>query len=486
MKQWRHKILLLLALLVAETGLTPLPAFAQHPRDVSGLLRRLDKELQTAEKALAVVPNPALKAELEQARRLRAEAAAAFQQKQYRVADAKAKQALRLLDEIRAKLLRGPVQKLVQRYQDLLRQAELLVPGSGDKEAERLLNDAKKSARQAKALASRGLFEKSAARYREAIFLLQTCLKKVKKGTRVQDHVKAARQRLQTLRDRVRSAPQKWSQDPRAQTLVQQAQEEALRGEKAEGAGRWRAALEHYNRATRLLYRLLDQAGPPAERTLQELDQLMRSRRDAVPRDRAGRLLWQRIERLRNDAWQALQGGRPALATKKALLARRLLESTRSTGGMQGQARTSTVRRELERYRAAVQRLRRQVAENDHTGRQLLREAARQGRLAQRLLEKGRPRLASQHLLVGYRLLEVARSSAPPDQGTATELQRKITQLKSRLQGSVKFRGDKPFTRTAAHLLEQASKALEGGNLQAAARLVAAAESLLEASGSGQ
>ncbi len=480
MRGWLRKIPWLLLLLVVTVAvLLPRASFAQHPRELRALLQRLDSELQTAERALALIPNQALKAELERARRLREEARAAIQARRYNVASAKAKEALRLLDDIRSKLLSGPVQKVVQRYQDLLRQAELLVPGSGDKEAERLLNNAKKAAREAKQLATRGLFEKSASKYREAIFLLQTCLQRAKKRTRVQDQVRAARQRLETLRQRLSSAPQSVRRDARSRVLIRQAQDEVQRATKAEGEERWGVALEHYNRAIRLLYRVLDQTGPSAERALQELDQLLRSRENVLSQNRANRLLWQRAENLRNEAWQALQSGKPGVAAKKALLARRLLESAGLRPGEGTRGRAEIIRRELERYQSMVAQLRRGPEKNDPVGRQLLREADRQARLAQRSLENGRTRLASRHLLVGYRLLEILRSGAPQSNVSADRVRQEVEELKSLVQQIVQKKGEQPFTRTAVRLLNEADRALQEGRVGAATRLVEAARALL-------
>ncbi len=486
MRGWFRKISWLAVLTVAASFLVPQEGFAQHARDLRALLQRLDTELQTAERALALIPNQALKAELERAKRLRTEAKAAFEARRYSVASAKAKEALRLLDDIRSKLLSGPVEKVVQRYQDLLRQAELLVPGSGDKETERLLNNAKKAAREARQLANQGLFEKSASKYREAIFLLQTCLERVKKGTRVQDQVRAARQRLQTLQERLSSSPQSLRRDARSRVLIRQAQDEVQRAAKAEGEERWSVALQHYNRAIRLLYRVLDQAGPSAERALEELDQLLRGWESTMPQSRANRLLWQRIENLRNEAWQALQSGKPKVAARKALLARRLLESAGLQSSGSARTRSEIVQRELERYRAALVQLRRGVAEDDFAGRQLLREAARQGRLAQRSLEQGRTRLASRHLLVGYRLLETLRSGGTRGDLGVDKVRQEIELLRSRVQDVVQERGERPFTRTALRLLDQAERASQEGEVGAASRLLEAARALLSNAGVAQ
>ncbi|MDZ7377751.1 MAG: hypothetical protein ONB06_00265, partial [candidate division KSB1 bacterium] len=136
-------------LLVVTVLLLAAEVWAQGQRGTQAALDQLDRQLRTAEELLAGNDDPTLRGMLEQAKQMRERAASEMRAGRHGQASTYIAAARRLLDQLTARLLHSPVQQLGERLEDLLRQAEQVVPGSGNSEAERLLAQARRQQRRA-------------------------------------------------------------------------------------------------------------------------------------------------------------------------------------------------------------------------------------------------------------------------------------------------------------------------------------------------
>lgn len=468
------------ATLARKTGLLTLLAclvflqgqlFAQPPVDIPDAVRRLDRDIERFERLAQMAPSAKLEERLAQVRRLRTEAMLDYRAGRKQAAAQKLNRARRMLDELRAQIVRGPVQNYVDRYRDLLRRVEGQAAQLGDKEVDRLLNQARNRGREAEKLARQGDFPGAAEAYRSAIFLLETALKRTQRGTRLRERIQAAEDRYRALVDRLRAQPP----TPMGQKLLGEAQKHASKAKQAAAKAQWQVAMDHYNSALRLVYRALEARSPNVERQLHELDRLIEQRAEALRGERGASLLLERVKRLRQEAWRDLRQGRPGQAVRKIEISRRLLERV-SLGARKGrEGRLQDLRRELDELRQLVSTLGTNAAASDVLNAvQFLLNSVEQDLNADRLGP------ASRKLLLCYRLIgqaQVGRGAGEPQ--SLTGMREKLENLQGRFDSMRQKNPTDPIWNVVQDLLSKAERALKRGDVRRAHRLMKAASSML-------
>jgi len=275
-KHWITSLLLIAALAGG--------AFAQSEFGLRAELERLKALLETAREVVQTFGG-------EEARKLLAEAEAqhqraeqAFGERRWREANSRMIEARRLAEAAMELALRVPIQRLRTQLEELMRRAESEVIGSGNREAERLVQEARKNQQ----LGERALLARSVRgveQYRLAIALLERALRLVQGSTVASppgERAERARQYLTELAQRAQEGLQQCRR-PMARQIYQQGLKQSRLAEEAFRRGEYLRAEKFFNGATRLFLRVIDLcpaavAATDGERLRSELNKL----RDAL------------------------------------------------------------------------------------------------------------------------------------------------------------------------------------------------------------
>ena len=326
-------------------------------QEVRAELEMLNRQIEIARDVLAVFPNEQGEKILQQVRELRDEAAkiltsAAPGNRQILEARQKIKSALALVESLIRRGLERPVEQLRTRLEELMRRAENEVIGSGNREAERLVHEAKKHQQLGiENLARHGL--RGLEQFRIAIGLLERSLNLVHgRGRPNVDRIQRARDYFQDLESQFRDAIAVCD-NPAAHRIHNQGQKQARAAEDAYLKGEYLIAQQFYNDATRLLLRAIDmcrtgiqdlpQAGERLRNQLSALtSDIAAAEKQIDPGDERGFIIIERTKRMareaetallknrNDDAWRFLQRGR-------LLLERALRLRKRDAGSVAGQ-----------------------------------------------------------------------------------------------------------------------------------------------------
>ncbi|MDZ7393233.1 MAG: hypothetical protein ONB25_10115 [candidate division KSB1 bacterium] len=400
-------------LLVVTVLLLAAEVWAQGQRGTQAALDQLDRQLRTAEELLAGNDDPTLRGMLEQAKQMRERAASEMRAGRHGQASTYIAAARRLLDQLTARLLRSPVQQLGERLEDLLRQAEQVVPGSGNSEAERLLAQARRQQRRAIEAQRQQRYQAAAEYYRVAIYLGKRAME-LAQGT-----VRAGSERLEEAREQYQSllavAEERVarSDDPVARRSLEQARRHGMLAVRALQRGQTVLAWELYHQSIRLLLRsisLADGETPSmrerAEEEVERVGELMAevSRQAADSQGPETRLLLQRGADLLARARRNLGAGAFALALQNAELAEGIAFRLMRRSSLQGETLALRAEEEVARLQEDIRQVREMRAGQPGTD-ELVTQAERLQHLAEMALEQGRYRLALMWVLAGTRLL---------------------------------------------------------------------------------
>ena len=460
----------------------PQPAL-QHM--VQQELRRLKQRLEATAQILRAYQHQQAQELLRQAENIAKRAHRLYQLKKYREARQQIQQAFMLLDKAIRIALRGPIRRYLNQLRSLMRIAENTVIGSGNREAERLVQEAKKRQRAGDEAYKRGEYAHAVELYWMAILNLERAIKLVQAGVsavpgrevRPMDYNRLFRDRFETLATRVHEALQN-ARSPRARTIYQQAIRQARKAEEAHRAGKQRMAQHLLNGAYRLLLRALDlasgQSGLTAGylknelRTLEMLLARIQETGETRGRSPNARLL-QRARELLTKARQAMDAGDHAAAQNYLKLSRgiltRLLRTERSKERRTNEQRIS---RELETLERDIEKAGvRFKSENLQIPLEILTFARQASSRAREHYRRGEFNLALQNIMAAQRFLNRAltlgRGQRPVFDRNMIE--QKINQLKEmigRLETETGPGADRlqPVIRQTRDLVRQAEERL--------------------------
>ena len=232
--------------------------FAQNQRPPEWHLNQFNQRYKFAEELVAINNNQALLSLLQQARQLRDEAANAFAKGQKQLALTKLTTASRLIDQIIRTALRDPLQRMRDRLNELLQQAEQFVVGSGNMEAERLLRDAKNQKAKAVQAVLQQRYQAGLEHYRVATYLAQRAIDLVEGTiTNLEERVTQERERYLELLTKAQDVVNS-SRNPLAKKVLNQAIRQGLGIRNALNRKDYALALDLYYSSTRLLLRAIN------------------------------------------------------------------------------------------------------------------------------------------------------------------------------------------------------------------------------------
>ena len=443
-------------------------------------LRKLDQQINVARDLIRLFPDHKAEELLKQATGLRNEALALLASRRVVQANAKIMVALGLVERAINLLSQIPMDRVREQVDELIRRAEQLVPGSGEKQAERLLRQAKENIQWANKAARISNFRKAMEHFRVAKFLAERCLNLVDspKGN-LQDRLLTERRRFEELLERATQTVSA-CQNQNADKLVLQAKKQAQGIEQSVHRGDLRLALNLYYNTTRLLLRAIDicegRESSSRERAIEEIellnDMLDAARnRDNQEADRRSVIILEKATRLQNQAQEAVERENFELALVKVELARNLISRLWGSPQTTYQERAE---QELSRLQSDIEKLRNeQNLAASQKAKSLLRAAEMSANDAERYLARGRIRLALEAILAGNRFIAAVQSTIPSAKGINGQsvtvgidrLMDKLTQLNSRADLSEE---NLDRVEAAQQMLTRAQESLVEGNQELA------------------
>lgn len=456
-------------------------AFAQTGMSAKGgeaMLRRVDQQFSVARDLLRLFPDKQAEALVKQAATLRTDALSLYSRRRNKLAKTKLLAASNLLTQAINFLSRVPVQRIQEQVEELIRRAEMLVPGHNNKEAERLLRDAKTNIKLAiQSLRNRN-FLMAMERFRVGKFLVERSLSLVQ-GTKgnLQEQIRTERNRFEELAQRAQETVSA-CENPGAKKLLKQAKKQYPIIQQAVNKGNIKFALSLYYSTTRLLLRAIDicqgQRISVREQAIEEIElfnDLLSSAQERAGQsnDQKSQLILKKSIQLHQQAKSALRQGRFEIALKRVQLARNLLSRLWN----QNNRPSMRVRaeKELSRLRSDIDRVESRPDASTPRVRALLRAAKQSVNDAQKYLNRGRVGLALESVLAGNRFLSAldrkARRNRVIDKQSFEQeydrLSNKLEKVSANLNGK-----DKELLNAAQQMLERAKEAAINGNYELA------------------
>jgi hypothetical protein len=447
----KRKILrIITCLLVSCAALGPpgRPALGQgQGRDyIDSQLKRLDRQIAFASQVVASFANANAADLLRQARQHRSQARSLLDENRPLMALAEINEGLRLAEMAVKAALESTLQRLRSQLEEKMRRAEIEVIGSGNRQAEQLLQRAKKKQSDAE-LALRAMAYLEAIQHlRLAIDLVDQSLKAVKGNRLNTASAEDERKQFENLAARAREAVEAGA-NASARAIYEQAMKQARTAEEALRNGNTAMALQLYYGATRLLLRAIDLAGPnPVTSTsrleselalLQDLIHSAEKQIDATS-DSRGAMLIGRARVLAEEARRALERKNEPEAEWRLTLARRFVSKAMRAEARGSKIFESRLDDELAQLGEDLKELDQRAREQENSDAlELVALARLAAGKAERASEKGRPRVALQAVLAAQRFLanaETMLSKSGSRDLDRNEVSQKLERLDASLQ----------------------------------------------------
>ena len=334
------------------------------------------------------------------------------------LADSYIKTANSLVEQVIRAALEGPVQQQREKLDREIRRAEDLVVGSGNEEAVRLLERAKKMRDRAVAAYQENRYATAVEYYRIGLYLVDQAVNLAGKRT------KPARERVAEEQERYRRLKEQ-AQRIVAQSTVEQAKllfQEALRQEeqarRAGSQGNDELAVKMYHQSYRLMLRAMDLASENgralevrSNRSLERVrSQIDRVRSDASSLGALSQKLYDQAVTYYDRARASHQSGQYGQAIRQCEIAQNLLTRLVSHDGQGGVGFSrEKIDSELERIRRALEALTGESVQNPEI-QGLVRMAVEQFRRAEQSYRVQDDRLTLERLLVVARLIHAIQA----------------------------------------------------------------------------
>jgi len=480
---------------------------AQQPSVVADMrqaLTRLDRLLATAREVVNAFDNPEARKLLHNAEALRKKAALNLSNHlEPRRIYPLIREATRLAEKAIEVALKPALTRLRNQLEDLMRRAENEVIGSGNREAERLVQEAKKN-QQLGIMAIKARNVKAVEHFRVAITLLERALKMVRGRDLAASPgplYERAKDYFLELEAQAREALAGCSNSA-AMAVFDQGRRQAQRAEEAFRRGRFVIARQLYNDATRLLLRSVDLCRPkmPGRDRLKSELQLLNEAIATVEQQVAAQddprltMLLNNVRRFRRDAEAAIARGNFDRALRLISHGRRVIDRILRTRAPGLSDFDTQCQAELQELQAAFSDLEGQIRNAKNPEARILRNLARKAySQAEKICRRPKHSLKSvaafrRMVQIAYQFLVKAEavlqnSSAgeldrPALQQRLQQLEATIDEVRSNLEndptGFVKILLDQ-----ALQMRDRARTAYERGHLNVSAEAIAIAFDLL-------
>ncbi len=379
----------------------------------------------------------------------------------------------RLFDQTASKALEVLAKRFVNRLTSLMRQAESLVIGSKNKEAERLLQEARRYENQFRRAIQAQKLPEAIENYELATEFADRSIKIAQ--TRSADQERA---QFQALADRTKKAIESCD-NPRAQNIYDRALRQFQKAEQAFREGDKLLAGQFYNGSIRLLLRAQDLCSNQQLQTrdllktelatVKELFRSLRNRSQVMDSER-GRQIVGSIENNLVQIERDIQAQRVVAAKGRLKLVRNLIDNASRARGQTSLSAASRIEAEIEQLKSALAAANDRISSDNADAKELLGLAQAALNRAEQAVRQGRARIAVQQVLVGQRFLTKAENKERGGRFTVTETvaSNKIARLKQMLDdATAKTAGFESanalqLIRSAETILQQAREKFAG------------------------
>lgn len=335
-RKMMKNVILKILLLLFVMNLTGTEFVSGQTRDdFTRVLQKLDDAIHRVRQLTTSFNHTRALELVERAQRLRNEAVTAAKNGHLAEAKAKFDLAFALLEQAAKLTLSGPIHRLRNQLEELLRQADDVVPRSRNKEAQRILNEAKKNRAAGEEAVASLRIQKATEHYRVGITLAERSITLVQHSPGLTlDRILQEKRKFENLMERAREVVEHGSND-RAPQIFHQAINLAHSAEEAFRNGNIELAKRFYNQSVLLLLRAMDLASGESGATVNQAEAgLFRLRdhigdvRDAITQSASPRAsrLFERATRFANEAQSALHEDKSYEALWKIELAENMLK----------------------------------------------------------------------------------------------------------------------------------------------------------------
>lgn len=475
----------------------PLPAQAQEPIRLE--LARLDKLLAEASELLAAFPSSRASELLLKAKQLREQAATNILGNRLLQARLDIRAAMQFIEQAMKLALDAPVQRLKSQLEELMRQADSEVIGRGNREAEQLLQQAKKAQASALQALNAALFRRAVDYLRLAISLAQKSLELARGGQHNAgpDATESERQQFENLAARAREAVET-AQNAAARAIYDQAMKQARSAEASLRSGKPAMALQLYAGAVRLLLRAIDLAGAGTMNTsnrleseLSLLDDLITSAEKQLEgkSDPRAMMLINRARLLIAEARRSLDRKDEQEAEWRLTLARSFVSKAMRSGVGVAGAFESRLEEELVQLGEDLKEIEQRARDQDNSDAlEMVALARLAAGKAERAFANGRPRVSLQALLAAQRFLGYAEAllgKVGSPQLERSEVSQKLDRLDASVQEvsqsatASKNEVAMDLVNQAMEIRDRAREALNRGRLRVASESIDVAMEML-------
>src|SRR3990172_2129898 len=310
---------------------------AQKRDDLTRELQRLEREIERVGSVVALFNHEKATELVLRAKQLYDEAVDDAQNKRFAAAEIKIRAAFALLEraaKIAIDTFTGTINRLRSRLLELLRKADYLISKSNNKDAERLLNQAKKNQLAADDAVSAMKYARALEHFRVAVNLAEQCIKMLEKSpSNTTDVILDEKRKYENLLERAREIIEN-SQNSQAKQTYQNALIYAKDAENSYRNGRIVLARKLFNQSILLLLRAMDLASATTPAATDQTTDKFYRLRDMISQSRdeilqsnkpRAKLLFDRAVNLLNEAESAAREGRNQEAIWKVELAETFL-----------------------------------------------------------------------------------------------------------------------------------------------------------------
>ncbi len=443
--------------------------------------QKLNNRITTAKELLRTFPDPQAKLLVQDAEKQRNEAISLYNGNRRRLAVARIKTALALVNRAIDLLSSVPLERLKEQVDELIRKAEQLSTGKNNKEAERLLQEAKQNRNRSVTVFQKRDNWKAMEHLRVAKFYAEKAIGLLQgpKGD-IREKLNDEKLRYEELLQRARETVSSCNKE-QARKLLDQERAQFQNIRRALQNGNDQIALNLYYSNTRLLLRAIDlcqgQEYSLREQAVEDLElfgELLAAAQEqpTLNGNRQNKFILQRASRLYQQADEAIKAENFAAAVRYTTMGKAVL--SRLWGGESPQSLQGKTEQELEQLRAEIERIK-DNAEilNDKQKGPLLRAAESSAADAGRFLARGRVRLALESIFAGNRFLSAIDSGKKqqPDID-AVRLRENLSRLRDALSllenSKKKDESAEPLLQEAGKMLQKAQSALDKNQLELA------------------
>lgn len=498
---------ILLVLFIANVFLPN--GFAQDRTDVEKLLQELDFRIERLINFLTVSGNDRALEMVLKAQQLREEAVADAKDKRFTLAVAKIRAAVSLLDraeEIAIKTFAGTVGRLRNRISERFTQAEQLVSNTRQREAQRLLEQAKNNYNSAERAFGTKRYERSFEHYNLALTLVNKAITLAKSfsNTGDADVLAEEKRKFENLKERAANLVER-SQSHLARQTYQNALTTAHNALAAYSNGRKSLAKKLLDQASLLLLRAINLASTDRGVSVSDVgieDKFVRLRdfieksRDLIEQSDKPRpkILFNRASNILNQAQTLARAGKNPEALGKLKLAENLVRRAIRIAQDNGRRNfSSNIFQQIENTKNEISWAKANIQTDSPADAKILLNVAEAAiNRAQRAANAKTNRLALESILVAQRFL--TRAEKVLNEGGSSNIEQKnveqqlgqldaaIVEAENRIANFTNETWNRQLLRSARDLRNVAAESVGKGNFIAANEAVQIAFDLIRKS----